>query len=198
MKGNLSNGEFKNGCRVLPVVVASPAVVDAVDAVDVAAGGDRVVAGVLWRRVPLWTLRLLPLVCLFFVLPFPFLAGARVVTVGRPEVDVAAVLDAIAAVAVAAVALASAAVAVAAVVDFAIVGVAVGSCLNAGTVLLAASSSDNSIPSSSSKSLSNLLISYLSIKGASFSVVVDVDVLVVLVVPLVDDDMEEAVELLTL
>lgn len=195
MKGNLSNGEFKNGCRVLPVVVASPAVVDAVDAVDVAAGGDRVVAGVLWRRVPLWTLRLLPLVCLFFVLPFPFLAGARVVTVGRPVVDVAAVLDAVA---VAAVALASAAVAVAAVVDFAIVGVAVGSCLNAGTVLLAASSLDNSIPNSSSKSLSNLLISYLSIKGASFSVVVVVDVLVVLVVPLVDDDMEEAVELLTL
>lgn len=195
MKGNLSNGEFKNGCRVLPVVVASPAVVDAVDAVDVAAGGDRVVAGVLWRRVPLWTLRLLPLVCLFFVLPFPFLAGARVVTVGRPVVDVAAVLDAVA---VAAVALASAAVAVATVVDFAIVGVAVGSCLNAGTVLLAASSLDNSIPSSSSKSLSNLLISYLSIKGASFSVVVDVDVLVVLAVPLVDDDMEEAVELLTL
>lgn len=195
MKGNLSNGEFKNGCRVLPVVVASPAVVDAVDAVDVAAGGDRVVAGVLWRRVPLWTLRLLPLVCLFFVLPFPFLAGARVVTVGRPVVDVAAVLDAVA---VAAVALASAAVAVAAVVDFAIVGVAVGSCLNAGTVLLAASSLDNSIPSSSSKSLSNLLISYLSIKGASFSVVVVVDVLVVLAVPLVDDDMEEAVELLTL
>lgn len=192
MKGNLSNGEFKNGCRVLPVVVASPAVVDAVDAVDVAAGGDRVVAGVLWRRVPLWTLRLLPLVCLFFVLPFPFLAGARVVTVGRPVVDVAAVLDAVA---VAAVALASAAVAVATVVDFAIVGVAVGSCLNAGTVLLAASSLDNSIPSSSSKSLSNLLISYLSIKGASFSVVVVVDVLVV---PLVDDDMEEAVELLTL
>lgn len=195
MKGNLSNGEFKNGCRVLPVVVASPAVVDAVDAVDVAAGGDRVVAGVLWRRVPLWTLRLLPLVCLFFVLPFPFLAGARVVTVGRPVVDVAAVLDGVA---VAAVALASAAVAVAAVVDFAIVGVAVGSCLNAGTVLLAASSLDNSIPSSSSKSLSNLLISYLSIKGASFSVVVVVDVLVVLAVPLVDDDMEEAVELLTL
>jgi len=186
MKGNLSNGEFKNGCRVLFVVVGCPVVVDADDADDVV-GGALVVAAVLWRRVAFWTLRLLPLVCLFFVLLFPFLAGARVVAVGRLVAVVAGVLVAAAGVAVAA--------AAAVATDF-----SVGSCLNAGTVLLTTSSLDNSIPSSSSKSLSNLLISYLSIKGVSFSVVVGLVVVVVVVVVLLllVEDLDEAVELLTL
>jgi len=172
---------------VLFVVVGCPVVVDADDADDVA-GGALVVAAVLWRRVAFWTLRLLPLVCLFFVLLFPFLAGARVVAVGRLVAVVAGVL-----VAAAGVAVAAAAVAVA--TDF-----SVGSCLNAGTVLLTTSSLDNSIPSSSSKSLSNLLISYLSIKGVSFSVVVGLVVVVVVVVVLLllVEDLDEAVELLTL
>jgi len=190
MKGNLSNGEFKNGCRVLFVVVGCPVVVDADDADDVV-GGALVVAAVLWRRVAFWTLRLLPLVCLFFVLLFPFLAGARVVAVGRLVAVVAGVLVAAAGVAVAVAADAAVAVGT----DF-----SVGSCLNAGTVLLTTSSLDNSIPSSSSKSLSNLLISYLSIKGVSFSVVVGLVVVVVVVVVLLllVEDLDEAVELLTL
>lgn len=182
---------------VVVVVVVDVVVVDVVVCTVDASGVALVVVGTVAgatggfvRRVALWTFRLLPVVCLFFVLLLVFLAGTRAVAVGRPVVTVVGVclvLDVV---------FAGASV-VGAVVVFAFT-ISDGSCLKGGTVLLVASSFGSCMPSSSSKSMSNLLISNLSISGISFSVAAFSPAADELMKDVAKDGEEEDVELLTL
>lgn len=129
------------------------------------------------------------MVCLFFVLLLVFLAGTRAVAVSRPVVAVVGVCLVLVVVFVAA-------SVVAVVVVFAFI-IPDGSCLNGGTVLFAASSFGSCMPSSSSRSMSNLLISNLSTSGISFSVAAFSPAADELLMDVAKDE-EEDVELLTL